>query len=124
MEAMVAAQGWLDRARADDTSNNRQIFDTGWTYGSTTSSGIYGFCIVAGACRTRTRVIRIGAADQGSASNEWENWVQSNTQCGSPLYQRQCNYSLTKAEAENGANGQGMKLTDWLPSVALKDPSH
>jgi hypothetical protein len=27
-----AAQAWLDTAKRDDSSNNRQVYDTGWSY--------------------------------------------------------------------------------------------
>lgn len=26
------AQGWLDTAKRDDSDNNRQVYDTGWSY--------------------------------------------------------------------------------------------
>jgi hypothetical protein len=46
-----AAQGWLDTAHRDDNSNDRQTFDTGWTYGPPAPGKTeLVFCVISEYC--------------------------------------------------------------------------
>lgn len=113
-----AAQGWLNTTRTEDNSNNRKVFDTGWAHGATVN-GNYAYCmLLAGDCSQMTTKVFRTMMGQDSLQNEWIQWVQANTQCGSAPNKGCVSFS-TKAEADENFNSDekvNLKVIDWLPS--------
>jgi hypothetical protein len=119
-----AAQGWLNTAHTDDNSNNRQIFDTGWTYEGKQPKPTCNFYLCQIAVREghcdgmRSRVFQ-ATSEFDSVEGEWRSWAKARSSCFPSQYNDAiCHVFATGEEAEHFPLNQ--PLADWVPSAKLQ----